>query len=383
MRKNEKIKILGAGPTGSLAALALAGLGFDVVIYDTKTSSEIQKRSRAYALTYSSRKLLIDIGIWENALLLMSPFKSVYIKDLYINKSFTFNSEDLPIFYRDNPVGWIVEHEKLMQFLHNNLSLSSRIITRFHTETDLSLKDFKYLIAADGPNSSTRDLLGISNFTYNYREACLTFKALIRGASANTAYEFFTPEGPLALLPINRDLYQIVWSSQYSICKKRELLSTSAFLDRLASVLPKYIQPDVLINKPMTFGSKISLSWKYYRNRILLIGESSHKYHPVGGQGLNICWRDVDELRTYFKKYLDSGLDDKNLLRSYTKSRTLDLYSMGVVTHLLISIFSNRNIMLLPFKNIIFYLLNKSLFLRRTVLRIMTFGPSYLNKKIN
>ena len=383
MPKTDKIKILGAGPTGSLVALSLSELGYDVVIYDTKSSINIQNRSRAYALTYSSRRLLIDIGLWDEALTLMSPFNRVYINDLYINKAFSFNSDDLPIcINRDSPVGWIIEHEKLIKFLHKKLEISSRIIPRFETETDLSTEGFKYLVAADGPNSSTRNSLGISSFSYNYREACLTFKALIRGTSANTAYEFFTPDGPLALLPIERDLYQIVWSSPYSICKKRELLSESAFLDRLSSVLPRHIQPDVLINKPMSFPSKVSLSLNQYRNRILLIGEASHKYHPVGGQGLNICWRDVYQLRINFKKYINSAAEDKYLLQNYSKSRRFDLYSMALVTHLLIIVFSNKNRLLYPFKRIIFYLLDKSIVLRRIVLRTMTLGPSSFNKNI-
>ena len=76
MNNTTKIKILGAGPTGSLLAISLAKVGARVYLYDPKETIEMISRSRAYALTYSSRDLLQSIGLWDELFEHLIPFKN-------------------------------------------------------------------------------------------------------------------------------------------------------------------------------------------------------------------------------------------------------------------------------------------------------------------
>ena len=59
-----KVKILGCGPTGAVLALALAKVGSRVTIFDPQTAEKIISRSRAYAITHSSRRLFQEIELW-------------------------------------------------------------------------------------------------------------------------------------------------------------------------------------------------------------------------------------------------------------------------------------------------------------------------------
>ena len=80
------IRINGAGPTGSLLALGLANFGYTVHLYDPLSSDQICSRSRAYALTHSSRRLLTRLGLWDELSPFLSPFRTLGLEDRGINQ---------------------------------------------------------------------------------------------------------------------------------------------------------------------------------------------------------------------------------------------------------------------------------------------------------
>ena len=67
------IQIVGAGPSGAMAALALARNN-PVVLSDLQSAAELAGRSRAYAITHSSRRLFCRLGLWEELLPSLVPF---------------------------------------------------------------------------------------------------------------------------------------------------------------------------------------------------------------------------------------------------------------------------------------------------------------------
>ena len=113
-------QVLGAGPTGSLAALALAQAGWRVQLDDPLTAEALANRSRAYALTHSSRVLLEQLGLWDALLPHLAPFRRLELCDRATGDQISFTGADLP---RSSPratdpaVGWILQHQPLMQVL--------------------------------------------------------------------------------------------------------------------------------------------------------------------------------------------------------------------------------------------------------------------------
>ena len=103
------------------------------------------------------------------------------------------------------------------------------------------------------------------------------------------------------------------------------------------------------------------------------MGDSFHTFHPVGGQGLNSCWRDVNTIFDLFNKnYATTKIHLKLFKFKYFSSRILDIFFTIFITDSLISIFANRNFFLFPIRKFSFLLLNNSLFMRRLVLNQMT-----------
>ena len=103
------------------------------------------------------------------------------------------------------------------------------------------------------------------------------------------------------------------------------------------------------------------------------MGDSFHTFHPVGGQGLNTCWRDVNCIFDILNKDLYIKKHNFRLFKfKYYLRRFIDVISILVITDLLIRLFANKNYILFPVRKFSFLLLNNLLFVRKMVLNQMT-----------
>ena len=368
------VHILGAGPTGSLAALALAENHQPVVLHDPLSVERLTARSRAYAITHSSRRLLQKLELWNRLLEDLIPFELLDLRDQSINRRVLFRLSDLPAGHQAHGgIGWILDHGPLMQSLLNRL--------RNHPGVELFLGNPSptpgpndLVVAADGPGSPTRASWGISHWQHDYRQGCLTAKVAMRGVGEKKAFELFRSEGPLAVLPLGHGNFQVVWSAPLHLCRQRCELSRSGFLDQLAAILPPGLEPDRLLDRPRAFPQQLILAHRLSSGRGVLIGEAGHRCHPVGGQGLNLCWRDVETLLQSVR----AGGSPASIARRYGRRRWIDLLLVGLSTDLLVRLFSNRNRLLLPFRGLAIGLLALNSTLRKLSLRAMSDGPMQL-----
>ncbi len=89
---HDRFRIIGAGPTGALLALGLAQQGFVVSLRDRLSAEMLQNRSRAYAITHSSRRLLQNLGLWTALLDQMEPFRALRLDDCTAQRTAWFSS---------------------------------------------------------------------------------------------------------------------------------------------------------------------------------------------------------------------------------------------------------------------------------------------------
>ena len=227
----------------------------------------------------------------------MVPFRQLQLCDLGAKAAVPFSVTDLaPGLARrpDAAVGWIGQHRPLMQQLLDRLEAHPAITLQLGTLQAPRAVDL--VVAADGPHSPTRDALGVGVTHWSYRQSCLTALVQLRGSGADEAWELLRPEGPFAVLPLGDGLVQVVWSAPQGRCRQLESLGDAAFLDALAGALPDRFQPDALRDQPRAFPVALQWAHRLHRGNTVLVGESGHRCHPVGGQGLNLCWRDVAQL---------------------------------------------------------------------------------------
>jgi len=386
-----RARVFGAGPTGALAALALAEAGWAVSLCDPFTAEALQARTRAYAFTHSSRRLLERLNLWHALAADLVPFQRLRLLDAALGRWVAFDPADLPAGNRggQGAVGWIGRHRDLMALLHARLSS--------HPAVELDLGDsglapgasvlastdserWDLVVAADGPASPLRQALGIGCWGWRYDQCCLTAEVDLRGAPAGTAWELLRPEGPSALLPLGGERFQLVWSAPAAGHRHREALAPPAFLDALAGLLPEPMEADALHEPARTFPVALQLARRLSQGRTLLIGESAHRCHPVGGQGLNLCWRDVAVLHRLAAKAAAGRLDPRRIGAAYGRRRWPDLLLILLSTDLLVRLFSSRHPLPLALRRPVVALLAAAAPLRRLTLALMSDGPPDLRR---
>ena len=113
---------MGAGPTGSLTAIALAQKGHRVVVCDPLSAQKLQSRSRAYAITHSSRRLLSRLDLWTDLEASLAGFSALDLHDSGCSGHVYFDRRDLAASnLEQGSIGWILDHRPLMQLLLQRL----------------------------------------------------------------------------------------------------------------------------------------------------------------------------------------------------------------------------------------------------------------------
>ncbi len=367
------IAIVGSGLTGSLAAISLASAGCRVDLYERLSDQELVNRDRTYAITHSSRKILINLGIWSHLQTHLVPFQYLNVIDYELNKKFRFLVNDLDISdQKYSAVGWIVEHKNIMDTI---LEFIAKIenINKIPTSVIPNTNNYDLIVAADGSNSAIKKKLKTPSFNFNYDQICITARVLLRGVDSNEAFEILNSEGPFAVLPLGGDLFQIICSQSIAKGTHNKTLSKSLFLDYISTILPYGIEPDTIIDDPTYFPINFVFNYSFFSGKYIYIGESAHKIHPVAGQGLNLCWRDVKCLSNIVSiPFLKNNYSFIPFLYSF--SRFFDVLLISILTDSLVRYSrSNFNIFMVP-RSLTFFILKKSKIIRRYILNLMTNG---------
>ena len=369
----KKIKILGSGPTGSLLALFLASESCNVDIIEPLSETELLSKDKGYAITQSSRRIFEKLGIWSSLEDISFGFSSLSIIDNEISQSVIVRTNDLRKFNKkQSNIGWVVEHKHLMRILLDSIN-NNKYINKSSLDLNQD-ENFDFILAADGRDSDARKAWEINYYKRFYNQRCISFKAIIRGLPSNRAYEIFKDQGPLALLPLGDYIYQVIWFSSISEVKQKLKLENYQLLGELINVLPDNAFAEKIVSNISNYSVLQAFAFpKFSRFNNILVGDSAHSFHPVGGQGLNSCIRDVYELSSLINNYESISVTNKKFFSIYYYLKRFDdIFSLLLFTDFLIRLFSNRSILLYPLRYLIFNMLRSFKFLRVAVFSLMT-----------
>ena len=355
------IAVVGSGIPGLAAALGFAQLGLSVVLIGPRATPHVPSRSapydpRIYAVAPSSVALLQGLGVWGS-----------------VDQQRVCAVEHMRVFGDDGPqlafdaygatverLATIVEEGELLRVLDAACGFQPSIKRIYSSFTSLAAKAdvidvalesasiaVKLLIGADGASSSVRAAAGLNATVKSYAQTAIVANFECAHPHLNTAWQWFTDEGVVALLPLPGERVSLVWSAPDELASKLAAMNP----DQLAlRVTERCASPDgdnaaagplSAIGAAHTFPLRQVVVARLIGPRVALIGDAAHVIHPRAGQGLNLGLQDVALLHEVIRArepFRDPG--DVAVLRRYERGRAEALGLMRFTTDSLARLFA-------------------------------------------
>lgn len=353
MNAQADILIVGGGPVGATLALALKDSGLDVCLLEARAEVGRSSDPRALALSYGSMLLLRRLGVWQR-LGAQTPIEKIHVSQRggFGRALLQATDENLPAF------GWVVDYTALDAALHETLRTTSGIryltgatVKSVHASAESASAEFdqggttqhidaKLLVLADGGHSLAESL-GISRKTREYGQNALVANVSTELPHQNTAYERFTPEGPMALLPTVEG-YALVWTVAPEKAQQLCDLDDAAFLARLYEHFGGRVGRFTHAGRRAHFPLALRYTCPVTAPRVALVGNAAQTLHPVAGQGFNLGLRDAWEFAMEILHTPCAEIGGKDMLERYRTRRRIDSNATMLLSDLLVRGFSNE-----------------------------------------
>lgn len=347
------IIIIGAGLVGASLALALSK-NFKIAVLD-KLPSPVEKnlencdQARALALSYPSVKYLESLcpSLKSSFLFSENPIKEVHVSVQNKWGVTRIKAEDYALAFLGTVINADILNQHLSTALVAESLASDSSITVFrpveiqtiqqdhqgHAEQHCKIKlntglqlSAKLLVAADGSDSFLRQYYGIGLQTYDYSQTAIVANVALSQATGATAFERFTQQGSLALLPFGNKKMKCVWVLPKEIAATQMQSRELEFLDQLQAEFGYRLGRFDSLYKRVSYPLKNLRTESLYGHRFVFVGNAAHTLHPIAAQGFNLGLRDVavlqDILYAAHKRKKDIG--NIEILKNYVAQRKRD-----------------------------------------------------------
>ena len=357
MSEHHDIVIAGGGMVGVSLALQLGallpmdtrillveGFPFPEVAKDGRPDYHPAFDARSTALSYSSRLIYEQMQVWDDLQQWLCP-----IDRIHVSSRGRFGSTLLEAGDHGWPaLGYVVENawlgNALIQALYRqgrvDVRSPAKVLSAHAADVGVSLQlqgdveqriEAGLLLVVDGANSGLRQQLGVAVEEKPYRQQALVANVASAEPHHGVAYERFTDEGPLAMLPLldapgGKNRSALVWTlpperaAQLQDCDDSEFLRV--LQERFGYRLGRLLQ----VGERHNYALSLVQSSEQVRQGVVVMGNAAHALHPVAGQGYNLALRDVAELARVLAEGLVEGRDpgDLAMLQRYQQRQQAD-----------------------------------------------------------
>jgi 2-octaprenyl-6-methoxyphenol hydroxylase len=338
------IAVIGGGPAGLAAAVALAQAGARTTLIARRTP---YGDNRTTALLGGSVDLLEELGVWRRCLDKAAPLQAMRLVDdtgrLIRAPEVRFSSDEIGL----DAFGYNIENRALVAALEEceaEISSLSRIDDEAETivpgEFEVAIRTIggqslaaHLVVGADGRHSLCREAAGIAVRRRELDQAALTFNLSHSRPHRNVSTEFHTPHGPCVFVPLPGDRCSVVWVTKPGEAARLKALDDDDLSDAAERQSHSILGRVRVEQGRHLFPLAIERPTQFARDRIALVGEAAHVVPPIGAQGLNLGLRDADDIAAIVRKAMMSGEDPgaPRVLARYAAARRPDVLSRTFV----------------------------------------------------
>ncbi|MEC4720211.1 UbiH/UbiF/VisC/COQ6 family ubiquinone biosynthesis hydroxylase [Noviherbaspirillum sp. CPCC 100848] len=335
------IAICGAGPVGLTLALQLVRRGVPsqrIALIDAKTAGQAAADPRSIALSYGSRQILDEVGCW--------PVAADPIHQIHVSRRGHFGRT---LIERDAyglpALGYVARYGTLVSSLAKAAGSAGIASLRpMHVSSATERADEVELLFAEGRSITAGIMVQAEGGVFSeqaaksmrrdYDQTALIAHVSSTAPVAHRAFERFTDEGPLALLP-QEDGYAMVWCVRPSTAARLQALPDAGFLAELGNAFGTRVGQFVNVSPRAAYPLGLN-AHPAAAARTVAIGNAAQTLHPVAGQGLNLGMRDAVVLARLLAADLSSSA-----LRRFAAERQADRSLTIRLTDAMARLFAN------------------------------------------
>jgi len=355
------VMIIGGGLVGASLAASLKHSGLSLALVENQPvpnmhvaqASAEEWDGRLYAISPGSRKFLEQCGAWQ----LLDVNRIAPVGEMRVfgdaGSELQFSAYQMGV----PELACIVENRALQNALWEVLHLQENL-TLFHPARCATLKfadeavtlkleegpalKAKLVVGADGRDSWVRSQAGISAAPVDYQQHGVVANFCTELPHRGIAYQWFQPDGILALLPLPGNRVSMVWSVSPEQSARLLELSHVELCSEVAAASKLTLGILQLVTPPAAFPLRMLTLPQISAPRIALVGDAAHNMHPLAGQGVNTGFRDARQLAQILAdRGAQNDCGDNQLLRRYERKRKEDIYTMQATTYGLKNLFNN------------------------------------------
>lgn len=317
MKTNVDVIVVGAGIVGQALALGLAEQAISVAIIDKLPAPKLPQTStdfsvRVSAISSASEAFLRHLGAWQFIQRKQAyTHMEVWDQDGFGHIDFDTSGQS-NAFEGAASLGHIIENDQLTGALQKAIEQRNEIsclyeqsIQHMHadeTGAQVLLKsgemiNAKLLVGADGANSQVRRAFGFKQTFWDYDHTAIVANVKTNQTHNNTAKQAFTPDGPLAFLPLaDPNVCSIVFSQQSEKARELMALPNAEFEKALLVAINNQFGKLELLSERKALNLRMRYARTWVGNSVALVGDAAHTIHPLAGQGANLGLADVQSL---------------------------------------------------------------------------------------
>ncbi len=353
MTEHVNLAIVGGGPVGAALATALEGSGLGVAVLEARERLEARD-PRAIALSQGARLILERLGAWAHLEARATPIETIHVSQRggFGRAEFAARDMDVPA------LGYVVEYGDLCAALAARLAATgAQLLTGARVEAVRATGGYGVVEYRQGGEAHllTADLVVLAEGgrglpahrqeVKDYGQTAVVCTVATELPHARRAYERFTPEGPMALLPLDAG-YALVWTLPQAKAERILGLDDAAFLAGLQARFGERQGRFLAASARAAFPLRRVTASPEPRPRCLRIGNAAQTLHPVAGQGFNLGLRDAWKLAQLAWETPRDELGGARLAAAYRAGRRTDVRAGLAMTDLLVELFSNDHALL-------------------------------------